>query len=231
MAYPPRWHTSRRVGPSWHTSRRVWQPVLANRFQYYCLETPPPHPNREAWQATVYRVTKSWTQPKWPCVHRRKTFFACGCSASVKVEHEGDSCLACGDPGGAKCVGHRLPPPQELWSYQILFWDSCSWWSEGLFEFSATLTTEQEHLLLILVKDETHFFGIVTKNWRLLIYCFKLANTIIKLFITSVSLLLLLFYSVDSNLWLPPCLWWSSKETEFLPLFANLSGGYLIKSD
>ena len=51
------------------------------------------------------------------------------------------------------------------------------------------------------------------------------------LFITSVSLLLLLFYSVDSNLGLLPYIWWSSRKTKFLPLFANLSGGYLIKSD
>ena len=52
-------------------SRRVWQRVLANTLQYSCLENPP---DREAWQATGHRVTKSWTQPKWPCVHRYKIF-------------------------------------------------------------------------------------------------------------------------------------------------------------
>ena len=26
-------------------------------------------PDRQAWQDTVYRGTKSWTGPKWPCVH------------------------------------------------------------------------------------------------------------------------------------------------------------------
>ena len=30
-----------------------------NPFQYSCLENPM---DREAWQATVYRVTKSWTR-------------------------------------------------------------------------------------------------------------------------------------------------------------------------
>jgi len=35
-----------------------------------------PLPDREVRQATVYRVAKSWTQPKRPCVHRHKTFFA-----------------------------------------------------------------------------------------------------------------------------------------------------------
>ena len=39
-----------------YCSRRVWQPVLANTLQYSCLENPP---DREAWQTTVYRVTKS----------------------------------------------------------------------------------------------------------------------------------------------------------------------------
>jgi len=32
-------------------------------------------PDREAWQATVFRITKSWTWPKWPCTSRHKTFF------------------------------------------------------------------------------------------------------------------------------------------------------------
>ena len=40
-------------------SRRVWQPVLANTLQYSCLENP--LSDREAWQATVYRVAKSET--------------------------------------------------------------------------------------------------------------------------------------------------------------------------
>ena len=36
-------------------STRIWQSVLANTLQYSCLENPP---DRGAWQATVYRVTK-----------------------------------------------------------------------------------------------------------------------------------------------------------------------------
>ena len=52
-------------------SRRVWQPVLAHTLQYSCLEKPP---DREAWQAIVYRVAKSWTGPKRLCMHRRKIF-------------------------------------------------------------------------------------------------------------------------------------------------------------
>ena len=50
----------------------VWQSVLANTLQYSCLENPT---DREAWQATVHRVTKNQTRPKQPCTHRCKTFF------------------------------------------------------------------------------------------------------------------------------------------------------------
>ena len=53
-------------------ARRVWQPVLANMLQYSCLENPVS--DREAWQATVYRVAKSQTGLKQPCAHKHKTF-------------------------------------------------------------------------------------------------------------------------------------------------------------
>ena len=53
-------------------SRRVWQPVLADTLQYSCLEN---HSDREAWQATVHRDAKSWTQLRLLHVHRCKTFF------------------------------------------------------------------------------------------------------------------------------------------------------------
>ena len=39
-------------------SRRVWQPVLANKLQYSCLENPT---DRETWQATVHMITKKVT--------------------------------------------------------------------------------------------------------------------------------------------------------------------------
>ena len=78
---------------SWHLgqqeiwcSRRVWQPVLANMLQYSCLENPP---DREAWQAMVTSAAKSCSRLKQPCMHRHKTFFACGSSARVRAEREG----------------------------------------------------------------------------------------------------------------------------------------------
>ena len=39
-----------------------------NSLQYSCLENPM---DRGAWQATVHRVTKSWTQLKWPSTYTR----------------------------------------------------------------------------------------------------------------------------------------------------------------
>ena len=36
---------------------------LVSKLQYSCLENPPP-PDREAWWAIVYSLTKSWTLPK-----------------------------------------------------------------------------------------------------------------------------------------------------------------------
>ena len=50
------------------------------------MENPP---DREAWQAMVTSAAKSWTRLKQPCMHRHKTFFACGNSDPVRVEREG----------------------------------------------------------------------------------------------------------------------------------------------
>ena len=47
-----------------------WSPGKGhgNPLQYSCLENPM---DREAWQATVYRVAKSWTQLEWLSTHTR----------------------------------------------------------------------------------------------------------------------------------------------------------------
>ena len=99
-----------------------------------------PLPDREAWQATVFRVTKSQTLLKRPCMHRCKTFFACGSSAPVRVECEGGAAAwLVGSLVAPSVQGHGLPPPQELWSYQSFFQASCSWRSEGLFSQSLSV--------------------------------------------------------------------------------------------
>ena len=114
------------------TFRRVWQSVLANMPQYSCLETP--LPDRESWQATVYRVAKCRTLRKQPCVHRHKTFFACGSTASVRVEPEGGRAiwfvgtLWCQVRRDTDCLCPRSYDP-----IRVLFRASCSWRSEGLF--------------------------------------------------------------------------------------------------
>ena len=100
-------------------SRRVWQLVLANTLQYSSLEN---SLDRKGWQATVHMFTKSWTQPKRPCMHRCKTFFACGRSAPMSVAREGGAAAwVAGTLVVSSVQGHGLPPLQELWSYQCLF--------------------------------------------------------------------------------------------------------------
>ena len=109
-------------------SRRVWQPVLANMLQYSCLENTP---DREAWQATVYRVTKSWTQPKRPQMHRCKTFFfSCGSSAPVRVECDGGTHAWV---TGSKCSGTWTVSATGVMALTVFFRASGSWRSEGLF--------------------------------------------------------------------------------------------------
>ena len=54
----------------------------------------------------------------------------------MRVECEGGiAALLAGTPAVQSVQGHRLPPPQELQSYQSPF----SWWSEGLFGQSFSL--------------------------------------------------------------------------------------------
>ena len=86
------------------------------------LPVEPPLPNGEAWQATDYRVTKSQTLLKWCFEHRYKTFFACGSSAPLRVEHEGNAVAWLeGTLAVPSVQGHGLPLQQELWPYQSLF--------------------------------------------------------------------------------------------------------------
>ena len=104
---------------------------MANTLQYSCLEKPP---DGEAWQTTVYRVTKCWTQPKRPCTIDVRPYFACSSSAPVRVEHEDGAAAwlaglwqsqVCRD---TDCLHHRSYGP-----IRVFFPASCSWQSEGLF--------------------------------------------------------------------------------------------------
>ena len=69
-----------------------------------------PLPDREPWQATVYRVTKNETLPKWSCAHRHRTSFACGSSAPATVECEG---------GAAAWVAGALAAPGTQGSWRL----------------------------------------------------------------------------------------------------------------
>ena len=123
------------VGWSWwlgqqeiECSRRVWQPILANMLQYSCLENP--LSDKEAWQATVHRIAKSWTQPKWPCMHRGKIFF---CLWQL-CPSEAVQLLGLWEPWwhqvcrDTDCLCHR-----SYGLFRVFFPASCSWRSEGLF--------------------------------------------------------------------------------------------------
>ena len=88
-------------------------------LQYSCLEKL--LPDREAWQATVYRAAKSWTLPKQPCMRRHKTFFTCGSSAPGRVGHEGDTAAwLAGTLAAPGTQGHGLSLSEELWPSQNL---------------------------------------------------------------------------------------------------------------
>ena len=102
-------------------------------------------PDREAWQATVYRVAKSRTLLKQPCAHRHETSFSCDSPASVRVEGEGGtaSWLA-GTLAALSMQGHRLPPTQG--PVRAFFQASCDWRSEGLFGQSFSIAPPIRHL-------------------------------------------------------------------------------------
>ena len=108
-------------------SRRVWQPVLTNTVQYWGTLREN-LPDREARQSTAYRVVKSYTRLKRPCVHRHKAFFACGSSAPVRVECEGGAaawlvgtlrCQVCRDTDCLRCRSYG--------PIRVFFRASCSW--------------------------------------------------------------------------------------------------------
>ena len=78
--------------------------------------------DREAWCAVIHGVTKSQTLPKGPCVHRCKTFFACGNSAPMRAACEGGpAAWLVGNLVAPSVQGQGLPLLQELWPYQNPF--------------------------------------------------------------------------------------------------------------
>ena len=107
-----------------------------------------PLPDREAWQATVYRVAKSQTRLKRLCAHRHKTFFffACGSSIPVSWAWRWHSCLACRDAGGVKCGGTRTASLARVMALSVFFQAACSWWSEGLLGLSFSIAPSLQAL-------------------------------------------------------------------------------------
>ena len=90
---------------------------MANALQYPCLENPP---DKEAWQATVYRVARlDMTEVS---LHTQTQDFVCGSSAPVRVGHEaGTTAWLVGTAVAPSVQGHGLHLPQELRPSQSLF--------------------------------------------------------------------------------------------------------------
>ena len=105
-----------------------------NIDQYPPLFLPGEPPDREAWQATVHGVPKSWTWPKWPCVHRTKTLLPVAALFQWVLSVKVVQLLGLRGPWrhqvyrDTACLCHRSYGP-----IRVFFWASCSWQSEGLF--------------------------------------------------------------------------------------------------
>ena len=108
-----------------------------------------PLPDRETWQATVYRVAKSWTRLKWPCIHRHKTFFFLPVAALPQWELNMKVAQLLGLQGPWQCQVYRDTDPLCCRSYgpiRVFFQASFSWWSEGFFDQSFSVTPPVEAL-------------------------------------------------------------------------------------
>ena len=103
-------------------------------LQCSCLENP--LSDRQAWQATLYKVAKSWTGPKWPCMHKHKTFFFLPVAALPQWEMSVKVVQLFGLWGpwwrqmcrDTYCLRGRSYGP-----VRVFFRASCSWQSEVLF--------------------------------------------------------------------------------------------------
>ena len=101
----------------------------------------------EAWEATVYRVAKSRTWPKWPCTQRCKTFVPVAAlpqwESSVKVPAAAWLAETLAAPS---MQGHGLPSPQSYGPIRVFIPASCSWQSEGLFGQSLSVAPPIQEL-------------------------------------------------------------------------------------
>ena len=126
---------SHRVGHDWSDlaaaegyGNQYW-PI---RFRILAWRTP--LPDREAWQATVYRVTKSQTLPKWPCAHRCKSFLPVAVLPQWELNMKVGQLLSLQGPWRHQvcrdmdCLSCRSYDP-----IRVFIWASCSCQSEGLF--------------------------------------------------------------------------------------------------
>ena len=130
------WPTCRFLRRQVRWCRKVWQPVLAHKLRYSCLENPRPEQRSLASHSLQGRKeldTAETTPRAWPqdflCLWQY--FFA-----PVRVNSEGDA--------AAWLAGMLLAPSVSLYhrSYgpmRVFSWAFCSWGSEGLFGLSFSI--------------------------------------------------------------------------------------------
>ena len=102
--------------------------VLANTLQYSFLDKPS---SREATDTG----SQSWTWLKSLCMYRHKTFFL-SVAALPQWRLSMNMAQLLGLQGPWQCKVFRDMVCLHRRSYgpiRVLFWASCSWWSEGLF--------------------------------------------------------------------------------------------------
>ena len=99
----------------------------------------PIHSSILAWRTPLQGVAKSRTQLKRPFMHRCKTFLPVAALPQWDWAWRWHRCLACRDPGGAKCAGTQTASATEVTALSVFFSVSYSWWSEGLFGQSFSL--------------------------------------------------------------------------------------------
>ena len=101
---------SHRVGHDWSDLAAAAAEGYRNQSWPICssiLAWKTPFLTENPGRPQFYRVTKSQTWLKQPCVHRHKTFFAFKLCSIENWEWRWHSSLACRYPGSANCAGTR----------------------------------------------------------------------------------------------------------------------------
>ena len=113
-----------------------------NPLQYSCLENPL---DRGAWWATVHRIAKSWTWPKWLSTHAQMDRFSSVAQSCVTLWPGGlqHTRLPCPSPTPRACSNSH---PSSWWCYPTISFSAAPFtfafslsWHQGLFQWVISL--------------------------------------------------------------------------------------------